>query len=115
MRYRKLDANGDYSFGHGAVDFYINSPDGVAQAVKTRLALLQGEWFLDTQEGTPYATQILGTNTQNTYDIAIRSRILGTQGVNELIYYQSSINNRSLSVYATIDTIYGPTSISVTL
>jgi hypothetical protein len=26
MRYRKLDSNDDYVFGHGASDYLVNSP-----------------------------------------------------------------------------------------
>ena len=37
MRYRKLDANDDYVFGGGQVDFHKDTPEGVGQAVKTRL------------------------------------------------------------------------------
>ena len=43
MRYRKLDEDGDYSFGRGAADFWVNVPDAPAQAVRTRLALWQGQ------------------------------------------------------------------------
>jgi len=115
MRYRKLDANGDYSFGQSQNNFWVDVPDGVAQAVKTRLALLQGEWYLDSTEGTPYSTKILGTGTKDLYDIAIRDRILGTTGVNSIVSYSSSLNNRILSVAVTIDTIYGTTQITVSL
>jgi hypothetical protein len=55
MRYRKLDANGDYTFGGGSNDFLVNTPETVAQAVMTRLNLLQGEWFLDTTAGMPWS------------------------------------------------------------
>lgn len=117
MRVRKLDANGDYSFGRGASDLFQDSKEGVAQAVQTRLALLKGEWFLDTTEGMPWSTEVLGKNTSTTYDAAIRQRILRTPGVNSLTAYNSAVasDTRRLSVMATIDTIYGTTIVQATL
>ncbi|QKS62210.1 hypothetical protein [Cupriavidus gilardii] len=117
MRYRKLTEDGDYSFGNQAADFYKDTPDAVAQAVMTRLRLLRGEWFLDTTEGTPWATEVLGKYTGATYDAAIRQRILGTQGVTELVNYSSNLDTerRHLSVTATINTIYGTTTVQATL
>ncbi|EKH5089394.1 hypothetical protein O5Q68_004428, partial [Salmonella enterica] len=53
MRYRREDAEGDYTFGCGDDTWLINSPEAVAQAVKTRFALWYGQWFLDKTEGTP--------------------------------------------------------------
>jgi hypothetical protein len=105
MIYRALDANGDYQIG----TFLANSPACVAQAVQTRLALWQGEWFLDTTDGTPYMQDIIGIRTN--YDFEIRSRILNTPGVVSIVDYQSSVINRTLSVSGTIDTIYGVTQI----
>jgi len=117
MRYRELDENGDYAFGFGSTEFLVNSPAAVAQAVLTRLLLLQGEWFLDKTEGTPYSTLILGMGTKATYDGAIRERILDTEGVTEITAYASQWNpaTRALSVQATINTIYGQTEISTVL
>lgn len=115
MRYRALDAAGDMTFGQGSRDFLTNTPEAVAQAVMTRLRLLTGEWFLDSDEGTPYATQILGRNTEPTYDQAIRERILDTQGVTALVSYSSSLVGRKLSVDATIDTVYGQATLSEVL
>lgn len=117
MRYRALDVNGDMSFGHGPGDFLINTPAAVGQAVKTRLLLLTGEWFLDVTEGTPYTTEVLGTDTQSTYDFAIRDRILGTEGVVEIITYSSVLDHeaRALRIEATIDTIYGQTTVAQVL
>lgn len=54
MRYRREDADGDYTFGSGDDTWLINSPEAVAQAVKTRFELWYGQWFLDTTEGTPW-------------------------------------------------------------
>ena len=56
MRNRAMDANGDYQFGRSGL-FLVDSPAGVAQAIKTKLLLAAGEWFLDADEGTPYSTQ----------------------------------------------------------
>lgn len=120
MRYRKLDANGDMIFGHGAADFWHNTPEGVGQSVLTRLLLFAGEWYLDTGAGTPWGGfplndlvvqqgRILGVHTQLTRDAALRERILLTTGVIALNNYASQFdpNSRSFAVEATIDTIYG--------
>lgn len=113
MRYRKLDANGDYVLGQGTA-FLVNSSAAVAQAVQTRLALFLGEWFVDISDGTPWYSQILGKRNGRGYDSAIRQRILQTQGVTSIVSYSSSYNgnSRSLSVTATINTIYGQTTVS---
>lgn len=117
MRYRALDENGDYSFGNGSANFLVDSPDAVAQLVLTRLKLWTGEWFLDTTEGTPYKTQVLGKGTNATRDIAIQERILDTQGVKGIVDYASIVDpsTRAFTVAATIDTIYGQTTLTATL
>lgn len=117
MRYRKLDANGDYTFGHGQADFYRDQPEAVAQAVETRLRLFTQEWFLDLSEGTPWREEVLGKYTQNTYDTVIKDRIIGTQGLSSLDTYDSSrnVDTRALNVQATITTVYGQSSIETTL
>ena len=115
MKYRKLDANGDYVIGLQQGDFYTNTPEAVAQAVQTRLGLRQGEWFLDTTVGTPYDSQILGAGKVASYDYAIQAVILGTQGVNQITAYSSNVDptTRAATVQCTIDTIYGQTALSV--
>ncbi len=114
MRYRKLDANGDYSFGNGSLDFLVNTPDTVGQAILTRLRLWQGEWFTDTQDGTPWATQVLDKYTESVRDVAIRSRVLGTPGVKSILSYLSSMNpdTRAYSVQIIVDTIYGNVAVA---
>ena len=108
IRYRRLDANGDYVIGMGPNEFLIDSPDAVAQAILTRLNLKQGEWFLDLNEGTPYDTLILGAGTATFYDQAIQSRILETSGVTGIENYASyrDPTTRKLSVSCTVSTAY---------
>ncbi|NHB88734.1 hypothetical protein [Photorhabdus tasmaniensis] len=112
MRYRR-EIDNDYVFGRGEASFLINSPEAVAQAVKTRLMLCSGEWFLDDREGTDYG-KVLGKGTSGFYDLIIRQRILQTQGVSEIIHYRSERNpsTRKITITATIDTIYGQTGVT---
>jgi hypothetical protein len=64
MRYRREDDDGDYTFGRGDDTWLINSPEAVAQAIKTRFELWYGQWFLDTTEGTPWIQSVLGNNAR---------------------------------------------------
>lgn len=113
MRYRALDENGDMTFGQGGLNFLVDSPETVGQAILTRLLLRTGEWFLDTTEGTAYDTLILGYGTRRSRDVEIRNRILGTQGVSEIVSYSSSVNDeRRFSVQGDVSTIYGALDLS---
>lgn len=113
MQYRKLDAKGDMSFGHGGASYLKNSPLCVGQAVVTRLRLLREEWFLDLTEGTPYSPLVLGKHTKASYDMAIRERVLNTEGVVNIESYESIFEpeSRNLTIMLTVNTIYGPAKI----
>ena len=99
-------------FGNQSADFYRDQPEAVAQAVLTRLKLWTGEWFLDTTEGTPWQQAVLGTGNVRTTEPVIRARILGTQGVKEIIALSLNIDpdNRTATISAEIDTVYGQTT-----
>lgn len=113
MRYRQLDGAGDYTIGA----FHVDSPAAVAQAIQTRLRLYAGEWFLDSTDGTPWRTDVLGKYTRETYDTIIQQRILGTPGVSSIDTYASAFDGtrRALTVSATVSTAYGQTTITATL
>ena len=113
MRYRRLDDEGDYCLGTGA-DWLSNTPEAVAQAVMTRLRLHAGDWFTDTEDGTPWRTEVLGKYTLSTYDAVIKSRILDTPGVIGIEGYTSEFNGqtRRLTVSATVTTEYGSATAS---
>jgi len=126
MRYRKLDPDGDYTFGHGQADLWFNQVDGVGQAIRTRLLLFFSEWFLDTLEGTrwggfPISDQaviqgrILGTHTAQTRDMELQQRIINTQGMFEIIDFSSNFdgNSRVYAANAVVSTIYGKAAIAL--
>jgi hypothetical protein len=109
MRYRQLDAKGDYVLGFGQGEFYVNQPEAVAQAVLTRLKLYLGEWFIDITDGTDWFGSVLGNNTVSLRDVIIKTRILDTNGVNSILSFNSTFNSstRSYTANVVIDTIYG--------
>jgi len=117
MRVRKLSPTGDVQFGQGAANFYVNSALGVGQKVVTRLLLLQGEWYLDNSQGTPWFTKVFGYSNPSTRDLVIKNVILGTDNVNEITAYSSvtDYTARTFTVNASILTAFGATSITTSL
>jgi hypothetical protein len=113
--YRRLDSNGDYTFGQSKQNF-LSDINAVAQAILTRLRLLKGEWWEDTTEGLPLFQQILGTRGTNkkVVDSLIRSRILDTTGVSGIETYESTFDGetRAYTFTATVNTDYGSTTIT---
>ncbi|HGM9926550.1 TPA: hypothetical protein ACKREO_002528 [Providencia stuartii] len=110
MKYRK-EIDGDYTFGLN--QHLVDTPEAVAQAVKSRLSLWLGEWFLNDQEGTPHYQKGLGKHVAQGYALAIKSRILETEGVTKLTAFNLDLNTaaRKIIITATIDTVYGEASI----
>ena len=115
MRYRILSPSGDYTFGASQKNIYRDVPEAVGQAVQTRLLLFLGEWFLNLDEGTPYFLGILGKFSKEIADATIQDRITTTEGVVNIEQYTSEIEptERRLFVQATINTIYGPTTVQI--
>ncbi|MEQ5055460.1 hypothetical protein ABN154_27235 [Klebsiella michiganensis] len=114
MRYRREDDDGDYTFGQGDDTWLVNSPEAVAQAIKTRFLLWYGQWFLDATEGTPWIQSVLGKQRPETYNLAIRQRILETQGVSSITAFNTTVDGRTRRVTftATVETIYGTTTVT---
>lgn len=114
MRYKKLDEDGDYTFGSSAYDFHVNTPEAVGQAVLTRLKHWLGEWFADTSDGTGWTQAILGRQPDNLYEMTLRQRVLETFGVSSIEEFESSLDSRTriLTVAMTIETIYGTAYLS---
>ncbi|WP_435948314.1 hypothetical protein [Dryocola sp. BD586] len=114
MKYRK-EIDNDYAFGRGDAAFLVDNAQAVAQAVRTRLCLWRGQWFLDVNEGTPYAQAVLGKQAPDVYTLAIRDRISGTQGVKAITAFntQNKNSNRRLTFSVTLDTIYGEVTVDV--
>jgi hypothetical protein len=115
MIYRRLDSSGDYTFGQSKQNF-LNDINAVAQAILTRLRLLKGEWWEDTEDGLPLFQQILGARGTNkkVVDSLIRLRILDTIGVTGIETYDSTFDGetRAYTFTAVVNTKYGSTTIT---
>ncbi|HBC94308.1 MAG TPA: hypothetical protein DCZ10_15775 [Pelotomaculum sp.] len=113
MLYRRLDASGDYSFGKSKQDF-LSGAEAVAQAVKTNLLLLKGEWWEDVAQGLPLFQSILGqpgiTENIRAADLIIKERIAATKGVSSIDDFQSDYSSRNYSIVCTITAYTGETS-----
>ena len=55
---RRLDDDHDMTFGYG-LGCIAERSEACAQNVKTRLLLLEGEWFMDLTAGVPWLQKIL--------------------------------------------------------
>lgn len=112
MKYRILDANGDYSFGKGQQNLTYGTY-AVQQAIKTRLALLKGEWWENTDLGLPLFQSILGqvgiTDNITIADAFIKKQIIETTDVTGIEEFSSTYDsaNRSYSFTCTVNTKYG--------
>ena len=111
MRYRRLDSNGDYTIGRR--DEMCEGTEAVAQAVKTRLLLLRGEWWENPDDGTPLFEKVFGQRLRtdeppDEIDLVFSQRINGTQGVADITAFESEINaeKRQYTANITIKTIY---------
>lgn len=120
MRIRKQDADGDYVFGGGLRDFYIDVPECCVLAAKYRLELDYAAWWLAPFDGTPWHTKVIGRRTESTRDAVLKNRILGTPGVTSVVNYSSALDRerRAFSVVsAELNTIYstGPAALAARL
>lgn len=114
MIYRKLNADGDYSFGRSMQDF-IRDADAVGQACRTNLLLLKGEWWEDLNEGLPLFQSILSQSGSpescRAVDLIVKERIMSTEGVKSIQDFHSTFTNREYAATCTVRTGTGSTAI----
>jgi len=93
---RNLDTNGDIK-----VDDFVFDKDVILLAVKSRLQFFQVEWFLNTEDGTPYFQDILVKPARlPLIEGILKRRILETPGIAALNSFELNFeaSTRKLSV-----------------
>lgn len=88
----------------------IKGADRARQNLEIKLKLWQGEWFLDTEFGTPYIDQILGKQITLSGSVAaLKKSILEVSDVSgiESFKYNYDRQARSMKVDFSCSTPYG--------
>lgn len=88
----------------------VDQAEQVRQQLLIKLRLWTGEWFLDTEFGTPYLQSVLGKQlTLSGAVAAIRKSILEVDGVRSLVAFSYKFDNaaRKLNITFEADTPYG--------
>lgn len=88
----------------------VSGSERVKQNLDIKLKLWRGEWFLDTEFGTPYLESILGKQlTLSGVLAALRKSILEVKDVRKITSFTYEFNNstRKLTIEFTADTPFG--------
>ena len=88
----------------------VAGAERVRQQLLIKLKLWTGEWFLDTDFGTPYLQNILGKQlTLSGAIVALRKSIKEVEGVQQIVAFAYRFDNstRELTVAFSANTPYG--------
>jgi hypothetical protein len=105
MIIRRNDDNGDWQYGRGKAD-YLKDEDALKQNLKTRLASWLRDCFFDLNAGVDY-NNYLDIGSKSFLDLNVKQVILQTADVIKINTYESTIEERELTITANIYTIYG--------
>lgn len=106
----------DFKFSGGTLpllngDFVlVDGAERVRQQIEIRLNLWRGEWFLDSDFGTPYTSEVLGKGVNPEAAVsAIKREVLAVDGVTsiESLTYSVAKETRKLSLSFAARTDYG--------
>lgn len=109
IKFRNIDADGDWCFGNGLQD-YGDNLISTAQNIKTRLLSFKYDCFFDLTAGIDWFNILArrGRYARDIVEINIRLCILQSLYVTELIDLVVIENeDRSLNVTYTVNTIFG--------
>ena len=75
---------------------FVYDDDKILQAVKNRLKVFKGEWFLNLDSGVPYYQEIFTkpVNVGNVESI-LKQTVLETDGVQLLTFFETSFDGTS--------------------
>lgn len=93
----------------------VDQVERVRQQIEIKLKLWRGEWFLDTEFGTPYLQEILGKQVSLSGAItALQTSVLEVQNVRKFLNFTYDFNQRerTFTVDFTVDSTFGPIEVS---
>lgn len=84
----------------------VGNAEQVAQQLLIKLRLWRGEWFLDTEFGTPYIENILGKQlTLSGVIAAIKKSILEVDGVQNIEEFTFAFSNQTRKLEVTFKAV----------
>lgn len=93
MRIRNIDYNNDWLFGHGTSD-YVSEAYAVGLDIKLRLQEWVNDCFFALNNGIDWETRLGSHNQKLFLDADIRRVASETNGVLDLINFQSNVVGR---------------------
>lgn len=76
---------------NGKIVFATGS-DETLNRIRTRIRIVQPEWFLNSTAGLPYFTQVFGRKDTGVFTLLLRQIIINTEGVESIQSLDKSIN-----------------------
>lgn len=108
MKFRVLDSNWDWNYGRGIQD-YASASLAIAYDIKTKILSWYRDCFFAMEDGIDWKN-ILGSKvSKEDADAAIKKIIATEDGVSELLFFDSSVEQRKYQCTARYKDIYGET------
>jgi hypothetical protein len=76
-----LNTSGDLDLVSRGLRLTTQGAEALAQKLRVRLSLAQGDWFLDTRVGVPYYTDVMGKQPAGAAEALLRGVIMTCPGV----------------------------------
>ena len=111
MRVRGLDENGDWLFGSGKSSYKV-SEIALAQNIKTRLLEWKTDCFFNNDAGVDWKNRLGKPNEIPLLKEEIKTVILKTEGVSELLELNFSFANRKFSASYIVKTVFSQNPLS---
>lgn len=105
------EATHDAIFVNGETPVTNGIAGSLKQRLKIKLLTFKGEWFLNTNYGTPYFQQIFGKRrSKSSVDIIFRELIQDDNDVLSIVRFDSSLSaKRTYSLSFTVESVTGET------
>lgn len=108
MRVRTLDSSWDWQWGRSRQD-YAKESLATAYDVKQKIQCWYNDCFFDMLEGIDYKNLLGSKGGKKTLDEAIQKIIAVQPDIVELVFFESSVENRQYTATIRFKTVYNET------
>ena len=105
MIFRNLTDLGDWIFGSGKQDF-TKENTAIGLNIKTRVLSWVGDCFFDETAGIDWINRLGSKNQRQLLENDLRRIILQSEGVTELLEFDTILNNREFTASYSVNTVH---------